>query len=189
MTDLSLIYCNAYAEVKDHEENEALNTGWAVDEWTNQTPRLWFQARQVRIKVSEFKYDKKIKKILRRCPNITHRLEKLNEANIDELQKLYDKYMKYKGFKDDLGALSLKEEIDKNKKGVFKYYEDGILRAFTLVRFYDNAPSLTGLQFCWDYHKPQIALGKYSMIKELEYARDNELEYLYMMPGYENTCV
>ena len=60
------------------------------------------------------------------------------------------------------------------KKGVFKYYEDGILRAFTLVRFYDNAPSLTGLQFCWDYHKPQIALGKYSMIKELEYARDNE---------------
>jgi len=48
---------------------------------------------------------------------------------------------------------------------------------------------MTGTSFCWDYHEPKLYLGKYTIIKELEYARDNDLEYFYQMPGYEKTCI
>lgn len=189
MTDMSLIYANAYAEVEENEEDHALKNGWAVDEWTKKTPRLWFQARQVRLKVSELKYNKKTNRILRRCPSVSHEIKSLENANIDELQDLYDRYMKHRGFSDDLGALSLKEEIDKDKKIVFQYYDEGVLRAFTLLRTYSGSNSMTGLQFCWDYHKPSISLGKYSIIKEIEYAKENGMDYLYMMSGYEETCI
>ena len=60
MSDMSLIYCNALAEVEIHEEGYALDSGWAVDEWSKQTPRLWFQARQTRLRVAEFKNNKKV---------------------------------------------------------------------------------------------------------------------------------
>ncbi len=189
MTDMSLIYANAYAEVEENEEDHALRNGWAVDEWTKKTPRLWFQARQTRIKVSDFKYNKKINKILRRCSSVSHEIKPLKDANIDELQDLYDRYMKYKGFSDDLGALSLKDEIDKDKKIVFQFYDEGVLRGFTLSRIYGGSNSVTGLQFCWDYHKPSISLGKYSTIKEIEYAKKNGMDYVYMMSGYEEACI
>ena len=59
MTDMSLIYCNVYAQIEPHEETEALEGGWAIDEWTQKNPRYWFQGRQTRIDVSTLKYNKK----------------------------------------------------------------------------------------------------------------------------------
>ena len=189
MTNMSLIYCNAYADVGTHEEEDALNKGWAVDEWASSKPRVWFQGRQVRLKVSEFKVNKKIRRVYKRCSGVTQKFELLTDSNIEELQKVYDRYMEYKGFSDDLGSLKLEEEIDKDNKAVFKYYDEGTLRAFTLVRLYSGGHSMSGLQFCWDYHNPKLALGKYSLYKEIEHSTDNGFGYLYMMPGYEKTCL
>jgi arginyl-tRNA--protein-N-Asp/Glu arginylyltransferase len=190
MSDMSLIYCNAFAEVEKHEEGYALDNGWAVDEWCKQAPRIWFQARQTRLRVSEFKNNKKVRKILNRCPNITTKVRRLNEIdNINELEKIYRTFVNYKEFSEDLGALSIENEIDKDKKIIFEYYDAEILRAFTIARLYDGTKSMTGVSFCWDYHNPKLYLGKYSVMKELEYARDNELEYCYQLPGYEKTCV
>ena len=191
MTDLSLIYCNVYAQIEPCEETKALEGGWAIDEWTQKNPRYWFQGRQTRISVNSLKYNKKTRKILNRCPDITCEVKKYSDTNIDEIQKVYDKYMEYRGFVDDLGEGGPKHqvELDPENKLVFHYYHKGILRAYTLVRTYDNSPAVTGLQFCWDYHDTNMSLGKYSVIKELEWAREKGIKYLYMMPGYEETCI
>ena len=191
MTDMSLIYCNVYANVEPHEETHALENGWAIDEWTQKEPRYWFQGRQTRIDVNALKYNKKTRRIINRCPNIQHEVKKYSETDIDEIQGVYDKYMTHRGFVDDLGegGPAHQVELDPDNKLVFHYYEDGELKAYTLVRTYDNSPSMTGLQFCWDYHKPEMSLGKYSVVREIEWARDHGMKYLYMMAGYEKTCI
>ena len=48
---------------------------------------------------------------------------------------------------------------------------------------------MTSLQFCWDYHKSNLNLGKYSVIKEFEYAKANKIDYIYMQEGYEEECI
>ena len=55
--------------------------------------------------------------------------------------------------------------------------------------FTKKANIATSIQFCWDYHKPKIFLGKYSCIKEIEMCIDAGLEYVYLGGGYENMCV
>ena len=67
---MSIIYCNVYAHVKPEEENHALQTGWAVDEWADEEPRCWFQGRQVRLNVNDLVENKKTRKIVRQ--RITH---------------------------------------------------------------------------------------------------------------------
>tara|TARA_Y100001938_G_scaffold29079_1_gene39260 strand:- start:5799 stop:6563 length:765 start_codon:yes stop_codon:yes gene_type:complete len=191
MTDMSLIYCNVYAHVEPEEETHALENGWAIDEWNQKEPRYWFQGRQVRIDTSKLEYNKKTRRILNSCPNVEIKIKKYSETNIDEIQSIYEKYMKYRGFVDDLGlgGPANEVELDQANKQVVHYYHEGKLRAYTLLRTYDNSPVMTGLQFCWDYHNPKMSLGKYSVIKEIECARENGIKYLYMMPGYEKTCI
>ena len=191
MTDMSIIYCNAYAHVKPEEENHALQTGWAVDEWADEEPRCWFQGRQVRLNVNDLVENKKTRKILRRAKRITRKVKKYSETDLEEIQKVYEKYMKYRGFTDDLGEGGPinQVELDPENKLVFHYYDKGELRAWTLARTYSNANAVTGLQFCWDYHEPRVSLGKYSVLKEMQWAKDCGMKYLYMMPGYEKTCI
>tara|TARA_R100000005_G_scaffold96527_1_gene84195 strand:+ start:1441 stop:2211 length:771 start_codon:yes stop_codon:yes gene_type:complete len=191
MTDMSLIYCNVYAQIEPHEETEALEGGWAIDEWTQKNPRYWFQGRQTRIDVSTLKYNKKTRKILDRCTGVEHKVKKYSDTDIDEIQGVYEKYMAHRGFVDDLGegGPAHQIELDPENKLVFHYYHEGVLRAYTLVRTYDNSPSITGLQFCWDYHNPKMSLGKFSVVKEIEWAKENKMKYLYMMAGYEDTCI
>jgi len=191
MTDMSIIYCNVYAHIEPDEETEALETGWAIDEWTQEEPRCWFQGRQVRLDLNDLKYNKKTRKILRRAEGVVRKVKRYSETNIEEIQEVYEKYMNRRGFTDDLGEGGPinQVELDQDNKLVFHYYHEGKLRAYTIVRTYDNSDSITSLQFCWDYHKPRMSLGKYSVIKEAEWAKKRGMEYVYMMPGYERTCV
>jgi len=187
MTDATVIFCNALANFEDSEEDYALKNGWAVDEWSDQSPRLWYQARQTRLKVSELKYNKSTKKMLTPCKGITSIFKPLLECDLQELEEIYLKYVAHRGFEPDMHIKDLC--LDPQNKYVLEHREEGVLHAFTICRLYDNCNSMTSIQFCWDYHKPRIFLGKYSMIKELEVAREKGLDFIYMMPGYEDVCV
>lgn len=186
MSDKTIIYCSALANFKNDEEDYALDNGWAIDEWMDEEPRVWFQARQTRLRVSDLKYNKKTRKMIRPCSGIKSEFKPLEQSNLHELEKIYEKYTKYRNFSQDMKISSL--YLDLASKWIIEYREEETLHAFTIFRIYEEAKAMASIQFCWDYHKPKIFLGKYSTIKELEFAKEKGLEYVYMMPGYENIC-
>ena len=64
---MGIINCGAYAEnVSVDEEQYALEKGWTKLE-SAKNQEIWYQSRQTRIKVSELKYNKKIRKMTTPC--------------------------------------------------------------------------------------------------------------------------
>jgi hypothetical protein len=187
MSNASVIFCNALATFDPEEEDYALKNGWAIDEWADEHPRVWFQARQTRLKVSELSYNKKVRKMLKPCEGVNSLFKPLKDCNIEALESIYKTYTKHRGFEDDMKIKDLC--LDPENKYVLEHWYGDTLRAFTICRLYDNCNSMTSIQFCWDYHKPKMFLGKYSMIKELEIAKERGIDYVYMMPAYEDICV
>jgi len=196
---LGIINCGIYAEdVSVDEEQYALENGWIKLE-SPKYKYTWCQGRQTRIKNSELVYNKKIKKMIDPCKGIESSVKKLNECDPEELRRVYQKYIKlksdqYKKTKEIFSDFYTHDEffddllIDPEYKKVIEYREDGELHGFVICRTYEKTNAVTSIQFCWDYHKPRIFLGKYSCIREIEMCRDEGIEYLYLGCGYENMC-
>ena len=189
MSNASVIFCEVCAYFDPEEEEYALNNGWFIYEWAkNEKQRVWIQGRQTRLKVSELKYNKKTRKMLKPCANIKSKFKPLKESNLEDLSRIHEKYQNLRSFSHDMEIKNL-YDLDIEDKYILEHKDEGVLRAFTICRIHRNSKAMTSIQFCWDYHKPKMFLGKYSMIKELEVAKEKGLNYVYMMPAYENICV
>ena len=189
MTKYDLAYYNAYAHIEPHEEDLALKTGWAIDEYVRE-PETWIQGRQTRLNaLREPKYNKAWRKYANRCNRcITTEIKSFNDCDLDEMWNVFVRYAEYRNF-DISHANHFSKELFKEKKIVFQYRDEGVLRGFLIARRYEHSNSMTSLQFCWDYHKNNLNLGKYSVIKEFEYAKENSVDYIYMQEGYEKECI
>ena len=187
MSDASVIFCEVLANFDPEEETYALENGWFVYEWSNEKPTPWVQGRQTRLEVSKLKHNKKTRKMIKPCAGIESTFKPLKESNLEDLERVYRAYATHRGFEHDMQIKDL--YLDLQNKYILEHRDEGVLRAFTICRVYDNSPSMTSIQFCWDYHKPKMFLGKYSMIKELEIARERGFDYIYLMPAYEDICI
>ena len=188
MTQYDLAYYNAYAYVEPEEEDHALKHGWAIDEYVKE-PVTWIQGRQTRLKCSpQPKYSKSWRKYINRCKCIETQIKPFKDCDLDEMWRVFLRYSDHREF-DITHANHYKEELFPQNKIVFQYREDGVLHGFLIARLYDNSNSMTSLQFCWDYHKNNLNLGKFSVVKELEYAQENDIDYIYMQEGYEKQCI
>ena len=197
---MGIINCGAYAEnVSQDEEQYALDNGWTKLE-SAKNKEIWYQSRQTRVKVSELKYNKKIRKMTNPCKDIDSEVKTLKECDVEELRKVYSDYIKlksdqYKESDEIFSDFYTHDEffddllIDPEYKRVIEYRENGVLHAFVVCRIYEKTNAMTSIQFCWDYHKPRIFLGKYSCIKEIEMCIDQGMEYVYLGGGYENMCI
>jgi arginyl-tRNA--protein-N-Asp/Glu arginylyltransferase len=197
---LGIINCGAYAEdVLPEEEQRALESGWTKVE-SSRNPETWYQSRQTRIKASELKYNKKIRKMTDPCRAIKSEVKNIAQCDVGELKKVYEAYIEiksnqYKESDEIFSDFYTHDEffsdlfIDPDFKKVIEYREDGELHAFVVCRTYEKTNAVTSIQFCWDYHKPKIFLGKYSCIQEIEMCKDLGLEYVYLGGGYENMCM
>ena len=197
---LGIVNCGAYAEdVSKEEEQYALENGWMKVE-SAKYGDVWAQGRQIRLKVSELKYNKKIRKMTNPCKSIESVHKNLSDCDVNELKTVYEKYIKFKSdqykksgelFSDFYTTDDFFDElfIDPEYKKIIEHREDGELHGFVICRTYDNTDCMTSIQFCWDYHKPRMFLGKYSCIKELEAAKEMGLDYLYLGFGYESMCI
>jgi arginyl-tRNA--protein-N-Asp/Glu arginylyltransferase len=197
---LGIINCGAYAEdVTVDEEQYALENGWTKVE-SAKNKDTWYQARQTRIKVSELKYNKKIRKMTNPCKDIESKVKTLKDCNVEELRRVYSNYIKlksdqYKESDEIFSDFYTHDEffddlfIDPEYKRVIEYRENGELHGFVICRIYKKANAVTSIQFCWDYHKPRIFLGKYSCIQEIEMCKDLGVEYVYLGGGYESMCI
>lgn len=188
MTQYDLAYYNAYAYVEPEEEDHALKHGWAIDEYVKD-PVTWIQGRQTRLKCSpQPNYNKSWRKYINRCKCIETQIKTFKDCDLDEMWRVFLRYSDHREF-DITHANHYKEELFPQNKIVFQYREDGVLHGFLIARLYDNSNSMTSLQFCWDYHKNNLNLGKFSVVKELEYAQENDIDYIYMQEGYEKQCI
>ena len=196
---LGIINCGIYAEdVSEEEEQYALENGWIKLE-SPKYKDTWCQGRQTRLKVSELKYNKKIRKMTDPCKGIESTVKDLKDCDTDELKKVYEAYIKlksdqYKQSNEIFSDFYTHDEffqdllIDPEQKKVIEYRENNELHAFVICRTYKKADGVTSIQFCWDYHKPRTFLGKYSCIKEVEMCIDQGLKYVYLGCGYESMC-
>ena len=192
MSEYDYLFLDCMAEVAPLEEEQALQEGWLPDDYTIKKDSLgnilrphWYQARQTRINLSKFKDTRSSKKCRKKCRNIEVKHFTTKEVDIDSLNKIFDKYIKYRDFKSwELEPLMLAEP---NRKYFLLYYHEGKPIAFTFLRDVgDN--SVFSTQFAWDYEEPKLYLGKYANVAEIDYCIEQEKDYMYIGAGYESIC-
>lgn len=191
MTDYDYLFFDCFAEVAEEEEDIALEEGWIPDDYTlpreesdSRCPFPWYQARQTRIKIKDFKDDARTRKTRRRCTEVTTQIIDATHVDEDILLKIFNEYVSYKNFAT-WDILRLIKSNLKRKKFILYSYENTVV-AYTLLREAGN--SLLSTQFAWDYEKPQLYLGKYSTLAEVDYCISMGKDALYIGAGYENCC-
>lgn len=159
-----------FAEVERHEEKEALEGGWLLED------KVWYQTRSTRLRCSEFKSKKK-------WPDgYSFEIGDHADFNAEEMNAVYQAYIAHCGFSNYANHLSY--DMDRSKFGVVK--KDGRIVAFTKFCIYNGG--IGSDIFCWDYSDPKVSLGIAIQAKEVEYAMSLGNEFIYLGPGYERGC-
>jgi hypothetical protein len=55
VADMDFYYSPVYAHFEPHEEAEAVNSGWLINEWDASLQRKWFQSRVVRLDLKDWR--------------------------------------------------------------------------------------------------------------------------------------
>jgi len=100
----------------------------------------------------------------------------LKNPNIDELNEIYKKYCRYKGFKSVMPMF----DNDYLQNDIIGYYdEEDKLVAFSCIMIQDHE-SVEALQFAWDYETPKLHLGIKSLRNECAIYKNKGYRYLYL---------
>lgn len=171
ISNQDLIYTEifGYPEINDDFDN-LLENGWLP--WNN----YWFQSRSVRYDLSKMHFNKKINKLAKK---IEYQLGKPEKKDVDRISKLYQEK---KGF--------ISEHIFDNElmlENSIQYFHESKLIGFVCYKLFKR--SFIGIQFTWDYEKPQLSLGNISFLVESSLAKKSGCIYYYAMGGYEESCL
>ena len=187
------LFFDCMAELKPQEENEALEGGWLPDDYLiikNKNGKTkssrWYQARQTRIALKNYKDTKSAKKTRKKCSDINVKSIKANEVDMPELELIFSKYTQYKNFKQwELKPL-ISSEVE--RKNILIYYLNNKAIAFTFMRDV-GSNSVFSTQFAWDYQNPKLYLGKYATLAEIDHSINSGRDYMYLGLGYEKCCI
>tara|TARA_B100001094_G_C18175222_1_gene797507 strand:- start:224 stop:994 length:771 start_codon:yes stop_codon:yes gene_type:complete len=193
ITEYDYLFFDCMAEVALEEEDDALSEGWLPDDYLTKRHYSgeilrshWYQARQTRINLKNFKDTKSAKKTRKKCKNIVATPIEANKANMDDLEIIFEKYTEYRGFKAwELMPLILSEP---ERKCFLIYSLNEKPIAFTFMREVGEN-SVFSTQFAWDYENPKLYLGKYANLAEIDYCLQNNKDYMYLGLGYEKSCL
>ena len=101
----------------------------------------------------------------------------INNPNIDELNKLYTDYCRYKKFRSVMPIFD-SEYTDPNSD-IIGYYDNDILVAFSLIKRYSDTEAEC-VQFAWNYSNPKLRLGMSSLKNECAIYKKIGFKYLYL---------
>lgn len=171
ISNQDLIYADVfgYPEIND-DLDELLENGWLP--WNN----YWFQSRSVRYDLSKIQFHKKTKK---NAKKIEYQLGKPSNEDVDRIAKAYQNkkgFISKHVFDNDL---MLENSI--------QYFYESKLIGFVCYKLFKK--SFIGIQFAWDYEKPQLSLGNISFFIESTLAKRSGCIYYYVMGGYEECCL
>lgn len=164
------------------EEEIALQKGLLPDEASGYGNE-WFAGRSTRIVVDNFKPNETAKR-LRPKIRVFNAQSLFNRYHI--IKHLFDKYCEVKQFENPYDISKLITNNYK-QKGVLFYEYEGQTVGCTIYRVIGK--NMLSLQFITDYSQPKLSLGKVAQIAEIEFCKANNLEYCYLMPAYEKSCL
>lgn len=178
------------ATFKEDEWDWAFENGWAPTtvwfdtNFANDNPLIWYQCRQSRIKLSNYKPNPKTKKLINDSL-FTYKITDNIVEDLPTVYKIYLNYCKHKNFGDLLSidvidTLLLQDQSD--KKYYIKFYVENKLVAITKLSLWSK--SLLSEIFWWDYNNPELSLGKISFYIETILAKQLNVEYLYTGISY-----
>lgn len=101
----------------------------------------------------------------------------ISNPNIEELDKLYLDYCKYKKFRSVMPIFAV--EYTDPSSDVIGYYNDNKLVAFSLIKRYSNTEAEC-VQFAWNYVNPDLRLGISSLKNECAVYKSLGFQYLYL---------
>lgn len=193
--DKDFVFSLVSATFDKAEWDWAFDNGWSpTAAWfdsyfSNNEPLIWYQCRQSRIKLSDYKPNPKTKKVVSNSPVTFYITNKL-QPSISEVYDVYLKYCEYKNFGDilsiqDVETLLLHTQSDKNY--YIEFYSDHSLIAVTKLSLWSK--SLASEIFWWDYSDPSSSLGKVSFYLEIALARRLALDYLYTGISYNSDSI
>lgn len=195
ITEYDYLFFDCMAKVPLDDEDLALKEGWLPDDYfipNGEDKNHWYQARQTRINLNKFSESKSTKKTRKKCAKICTKVFRSEDVDLNSLNVIFDKYIKYRNFKSwNLEPLI---ELEKERKFFIIYYspsENGSWHnpiAFTYMRDV-GANSVFSTQFAWDYENPKLYLGKYANLAEIDYCINNNKDYMYIGAGYEKCCI
>jgi arginine-tRNA-protein transferase len=144
------------------------------------------ECKSIRVDVKNFKLRKSQKKSIKRNKGTEIIIQKptLSQAHID----LYNKYHSFKQKKDDWSHrnISPREYRENFVEGAHDfgkevlYIQDGKLIGVDLIDILDDG--ISSIYFYYDPDYPQLSLGTYSLLYQVELAKILELPWIYL--GY-----
>jgi len=144
------------------------------------------ECKSIRVDVENFKLRKSQKKAIKRNKETEIIIQKptLSQAHID----LYNKYHSFKHKKDDWSHrnISPREYRENFVEGAHDfgkevlYIKDGKLIGVDLIDILDDG--ISSIYFYYDPDYPQLSLGTYSLLYQVELAKVLELPWIYL--GY-----
>jgi hypothetical protein len=176
MTHQDFVYSNPEGVLEKNEKpDEALEKGWIP--WKNK----WYNHRSVRINLKEYYPTKTTKKDFKK---ITTTFDSIcNFTKYKKAEEIYEIYCKKNNFNRNIPII----EIIKDSSCFFEFKYGKETKAYTFSTLYEK--SLISSEFIQDFSCPKISLGSISQHYECITAKELNKEYVYLLGGYESTCI
>ena len=175
------------ATFDDSEWDWAFDNGWLpAQKWfdtdfSNTSSLVWYQSRQSRIKICDYKPSDKTKKLVKNTP-VTYKITTELLCAVDDIYSIYTDYCLHKKFGDMISEDDFTTYFNGTNHYYIHFYIDDVLVAFTKLSLWSQ--SLLTEVFWWNYSNPELCIGKLSAYLEIEIAKKLNLPYLYTGISY-----
>lgn len=167
--DLCITECTA--DFEKSEEKHALETGWLYHKGK------WYQSRSTRINLNQYTCSRK------HSTSITHEWISDIEPYRDRMREIYHHYLNSRNLKDSFDPF---DDVTKNNIWLLVFC-DSILCGFSKIMLHENGMESIISPWHSDYRK--YSIGWYIIHMECEKAKSNNLDFIYIGPGYEKGSI
>lgn len=176
ITNQDFIFSNPEGTLERKEKpDEALNKGWIP--WKGK----WYNHRSVRIDLNKYKPTKTTRKDFKK---IETKFEHISEfKNFIKAEEIYDIYCTKNNFSRTIPII----DIIKDSSCYFEFKLNNEIKGYTFCTLYEQ--SLVGNEFIQDFTCSKISLGSISQHYECAKAQSLGKKYVYLLGGYEKTCI
>ena len=179
ITEQDFIYSDPKGIAVGKDYIDYLESGWV--EWG----AYWYNLRSVRLDLTQYKASKTAQKLARSIRCSRHLL---TPEIIELLEPIYSEYIGKHGFQR---KIELKDFLTTEDFFVLLYYKEEKLIGALIHKVYeqDEESAFVSYQFLWDYQEPKLSLGNISQMYECQLAKLMDCDYLYLLGGYEESCI
>jgi len=179
ITEQDFIYSDPKGIAVGKDYVDYLESGWV--EWGV----YWYNLRSVRLDLRKYEASKTTRKLAKNIKCNTHRL---TSEIIEQLEPVYAQYIEKHKFQREI---NLKDFLDTEDFFVLLYYKEEELIGALIHKVYEQGEktAFVSYQFLWDYKEPKLSLGNISQMYESELAKLMDCDYLYILGGYEESCI